>query len=126
MVMTRNYAYFISILLCDVFISTQDCCFCVVDFVCARFSFKSVMGDSRKYPYHTGHGWHRNLTPPLAFGNSKMLYPPPPPMPSEFHFRKPPLPFGNCSFFQTPLRNSLFDSLTQMREFFFFFRPQFS
>ena len=32
--------------------------------------------------------------PPLAFGNSKMRYPPPP-MPSEFHNREPPLPFGN-------------------------------
>ena len=30
--------------------------------------------------------------PPLAFGNSKMCYPP---MPSEFHNREPPLPFGN-------------------------------
>ena len=45
---------------------------------------------------------------------------PPPPMPSEFHFRKPPSPS------EIVLRNSLFDSLTQMREFFFFPRPQFS
>ena len=48
---------------------------------------KWEMGNSRKYPYPTTDGFHV-LTPPLAFGNSKM----PqnsiivnPPSPSEFH-----------------------------------------
>ena len=35
--------------------------------------------------------------PPLAFGNSKMCYPP---MPSEFHNREPPLPFRISVFLE--------------------------
>ena len=35
--------------------------------------------------------------PPLAFGNSKMRYPP---MPSEFHNREPPLPFRISVFLE--------------------------
>ena len=55
------------------------------------------MGNSRKYPYPTTDGFHV-LTPPLAFGNSKMHYPPP--IPSEFHNREPPpLPFRISVFF---------------------------
>ena len=53
-----------------------------------------ALGDSRKYPYHTMDGF-RVLTPP-AFGISKMHYPP---VPSDFHNRKLPLPFGFSNFF---------------------------
>ena len=55
------------------------------------------MGNSRKYPYLTTDGFHI-LTPPLAFGNSEMRYPPPPPMPLEFHNREPP-PLQNFRVF---------------------------
>ena len=49
-----------------------------------------ALGNSRKYPYPTTDGFH--VLTPLAFGNSRKRYPPP--MPSEFHNREPPLPFG--------------------------------
>ena len=55
------------------------------------------MGDSRKYPYHTTDSFHI-LTPP-AFGISKMRYPP---VPSDFHNRKPP-PVRIFHFFVNPL-----------------------
>ena len=55
------------------------------------------MGDSRKYPYHTMDGFHI-LTPP-AFRISKMCYPP---MPSDFHNRKLPFPFGFSTFLSNP------------------------
>ena len=41
--------------------------------------------------------------PPLAFGNSKMCYPP---MPSEFHNREPPLPFRISVFLEVHFRLS--------------------
>ena len=41
--------------------------------------------------------------PPLAFGNSKMRYPP---MPSEFHNREPPLPFRISVFLEVHFRLS--------------------
>ena len=46
--------------------------------------------------------------PPLAFGNSKMRYPP---MPSEFHSREPPLPFRISGFFW----KYIFDLATPIR-----------
>ena len=46
--------------------------------------------------------------PPLAFGNSKMRYPP---MPSEFHNREPPLPFRIYGFFW----KYIFDLATPIR-----------
>ena len=55
------------------------------------------LGDSRKYPYHTTDGFH--ILTPLAFRISKMRYPP---MPSDFHNRKPPLPFGFSIFSSDP------------------------
>jgi len=62
---------------------------------------KLVLGDSRKHPYHTTDGFHI-LTPP-TFGISKMRYPP---MPSDFHNCKPPLPFGFSIFLSNLLELS--------------------
>ena len=57
-----------------------------------------TLGDSRKYPYHTTDGFH--ILPPFpSFGISKMRYPP---MPLDFHNRKPPLTFGFSIFFVKP------------------------
>ena len=96
-------------LLCPSFLLLFVCFFwCVTCILCSQimgsFSRKSkdfvlsLMGNSRKYPYPTTDGFHV-LTPPLAFGNYKMHYPPPPPMPSEFHNCEPPLPFRISRFF---------------------------
>ena len=58
--------------------------------------YQYLLGNSRKYPYPTTDGFHvLTPPPPLAFGNSKMRYPP---MPSEFHNSEPPLPFRISGF----------------------------
>ena len=49
----------------------------------------SKLGNSRKYPYPTTDGFHV-LSPPCLRKFQNAL---PPPMPSEFHNREPPLPF---------------------------------
>ena len=60
-----------------------------------------ILGDSRKYPYHTTDGFH--ILTPLAFRISKMCYPP---MPSDFHNREPPppLPFRISIFSVRPIK----------------------
>ena len=66
------------------------------------------LGDSRKFPYHTTDGFHI-LTPPPAFGISKMRYPL---MPSDFHNRKPDPPSrSDFPFFCQTLRKYLQGSL---------------
>ena len=59
------------------------------------------MGNSRKYPYPTTDGFHVLTPPPLAFGNSKMHYPP---MPSEFHNHEPPSPSEFLFFLEVHFR----------------------
>ena len=65
-----------------------------------NFGLNNVLGDSRKYPYHTTDSFHI-LTPPLACGIYKVRYPP---MPSDFHTRKTPLPFRFSIFSSDPSR----------------------
>ena len=63
---------------------------------------RGLMGYSRKYPYTATDGF--NILTPLAFGNSKMRYPPypqnsiivKPPFPSEFPFFVKPFRITKC------------------------------
>ena len=57
---------------------------------------QQLMGNSRKYPYPTTDGFHV-FTPPCLRKFPNAL---PPPMPSEFHSREPPLPFRISGFLE--------------------------
>ena len=71
--------------------------------VCSK-EYASTLGNSRKYPYPTTDGFHVS-TPPCLRKFQNVL-PPPPPMPSEFHNREPPLPFRISVFLEVHFRLS--------------------
>ena len=68
-----------------------------------RFVLNQVMNWAIPENIHTQPRTASMSYPPLAFGNSKMCYPP---MPSEFHNREPPLPFRISVFLEVHFRLS--------------------